>query len=118
MHVKEFVNDVMCAGPPDEWTLSSVMIMKMMMMMKSFTTDRYNNRRAKQTRDFLELFNCVLKFTSCSSSSSSEQLHIRDRPTVADLFLIKKTWGYCNFIFSSYYRTTLKRTNYLLENSP
>jgi hypothetical protein len=51
MHVKEFVNDVMCAGPPDEWTLSSVMIMKMMMM-KSFTTDRYNNRRAKQTRDF------------------------------------------------------------------
>jgi hypothetical protein len=42
-HVKEFVNDVMCAGPPDEWTLSSVMIMKMMMM-KSFTTDRYNNR--------------------------------------------------------------------------
>jgi hypothetical protein len=58
------------------------MIMKMMTM-KSFTTDRYNNR-SKAERDFVELFNCLLKCTSCSSSSSSEQRLFYKGPTTVD----------------------------------
>ena len=77
-----------------------------MKMMKFFTTDRYNNR-SKADRDFLELFNCLLKFTSCSSSSSSEQRLFYKGPTTVD-DLLDNRFGYTVISFSRRIRHTIE----------